>query len=527
MKEIILILMMMIGLTLAQVYPGPNPYDGPATLQTPKMHLRAVGTLQYPQLDWGDNAATTTACPYVEQISMYNLSCTVPSFLQLGFLWANSSDPAQSALGYQLLDTVFAFLDSGRAVGPNNDVWGFDDPVFGNAYALLGAGNGLSVVDVTVPQSPRIVGFFEGPYSIWRDIKTRGSYAYYVQDSYQGVCRRMTNVNSSYCQKLLPTDGLSIVDLSRADSPLLVAHDTSSFSWAHNLFVEVEPSRPYAYVCGGNVGANGGVAIFDLSDPVRPRRIAEWDDVYLHDVMVQYRASERKYLLYGAAIYQQAGDEALFVFDVTDPTNPVRIGKAGRSTWPMMHNVWPTTDSEYLYVTHEGNNQPITIWDAKDPADLKELGPLWLTEGNDDISAHNVHVRGDRLFISYYSMGTVVYDISKPAKPRLLGQYDTYPQNWQNRGGLSGNWGVYPYAASRLPDGEYYVYSNDMANGLFVTQLVAGSSASGGDDDDDDDLGWFIGVSFAFFAIIFGSLAYLLYHRFAGNSSYEPIREQH
>lgn len=103
---------------------------------------------------------------------------------------------------------------------------------------------------------------------------------------------------------------------------------------------------------------------------------------------------------------------------------------------------WPTTDSDYVFCTHENNGLPISIWDTSDLDNIHEVGALWLTDENEDISAHNVHIRGDRLFISFYSMGTIVFDISSPLKPVLLAQFDTFPQNWQNQGGLQGNWGM-------------------------------------------------------------------------------------
>ena len=107
--------------------------------------------------------------------------------------------------------------------------------------------------------------------------------------------------------------------------------------------------------------------------------------------------------------------------------------------------MWPTSDSNYLFCTHEDNGLPISIWDASDLDNLREVGELWLTESNEDISAHNVHIRDNRLFISFYSMGTIAYDITNPLKPVLLGQFDTFPQNWQNQGGLEGNWGMFVF----------------------------------------------------------------------------------
>ena len=340
----------------AQVYPSSvvSPFAGPETLQTPKMDLQFVGNQPYPQLNAWASPYTTAACPLVEQIDMYNISCDVYSFIKVGCQMANSTNATVAATGYQLLDVVFDFLDQGFATGPGNDVWGFDDPRFGNAYALIGAANGLSVIDVTVPQSPQIVGFFPGPYSIWRDIKTRDNFAYYVQDDFGYICNRIyTGVNRSYCAKLTPTDGLSIVDLSRGDSPVLVKHDTSFFTYAHNLFIEVDSHRPYAYVCGGNVNSIGGVVILNISDPINPHLLFSFDGAYLHDVVVQQRQSDGKYLLYGSAIFADAGTDQLYIWDVTDPTQPQQMGSPGKSKYPLLHNgiSASTTTPFFLFLT--------------------------------------------------------------------------------------------------------------------------------------------------------------------------------
>ena len=52
-----------------------------------------------------------------------------------------------------------------------NDIWGYTDEL-GNEYALVGAKDGVSIVDVTVPTSPVEVKWIPGMNSIWRDIKT-------------------------------------------------------------------------------------------------------------------------------------------------------------------------------------------------------------------------------------------------------------------------------------------------------------------------------------------------------------------
>ena len=45
-----------------------------------------------------------------------------------------------------------------------NDIWGYVDSL-GNEYALVGAKDGVSVVDVTDPANPTEIWWFDGPFS--------------------------------------------------------------------------------------------------------------------------------------------------------------------------------------------------------------------------------------------------------------------------------------------------------------------------------------------------------------------------
>ncbi|HHS95875.1 MAG TPA: T9SS type A sorting domain-containing protein, partial [Phaeodactylibacter sp.] len=77
---------------------------------------------------------------------------------------------------------------------------------------------------------------------------------------------------------------------------------------------------------------------------------------------------------------------------------------------------------------------------------------------------HNLIVRGNYLYVSYYYDGLQVYDISDPANPVRAYYYDT--STLPNEQSYKGAWGVYPF----LPSGNILV--SDMQNGLFVVEAV-------------------------------------------------------
>src|SRR5437868_3168754 len=60
----------------------------------------------------------------------------------------------------------------------------------GNEYAIVGASDRLSIVDVTTPATPvevASVPALPGQSSLWREVKTYGNYAYAVSEGGGGV----------------------------------------------------------------------------------------------------------------------------------------------------------------------------------------------------------------------------------------------------------------------------------------------------------------------------------------------------
>jgi len=400
-----------------------------------------------------------------------------------GLLMANQTDDLEKqAAGYALLDQVSSVVFSGTPMLPLNDIWGYNDPISGRSYALIGASNGVHIVDVTVPLSPVSVFFYQGSYSLWRDIKVWNSTLYAVNDNNFGsLFDQFSNVNQSYIDPWLQRDGLVIIDLTYALQPHFFNKTNQFFYTAHNIQVEFDWTnttapctwcRPLTYVVGHtvpgwsghDVRSFGGFVVLDLADRLNPVQIGQWNETYIHDIVIQYREDEKKYIGYAAAIYSIAGQQkGVYIIDVTDPSNPVTLASY-MASYNYTHNSWPTDDGKFLYVTHETENAPVTIWNITDLYNVKEIGAIFITPENKNILAHNVLVRGNRLWISYYAMGSAVYDITDPVNPVLIGIYDTSPDI---SSGMGGTWGIYPYADN------YMVYASDMSNGMYVLNLTS------------------------------------------------------
>eukprot|EP01130_Rhizamoeba_saxonica_P003842 TRINITY_DN1593_c0_g2_i1.p1 TRINITY_DN1593_c0_g2~~TRINITY_DN1593_c0_g2_i1.p1 ORF type:complete len:616 (+),score=130.84 TRINITY_DN1593_c0_g2_i1:34-1848(+) len=293
----------------------------------------------------------------------------------------------------------------------------------------------------------------------------------------------LTAENKQVSPLYSPPEGLTILDLSDPYKPTMFARDRTDFKFAHNLYIEED--RPWMYICGMSdrtedqdkrhyLVANGGMMIFDLSKG--PSALPEpiiWNTTYIHDLTVQN--CDGKYILFGAAIY----DDYVYVLDADDPKNLKLITKFhGRNG--MSHNVWVDKTCSVMYVTHEQEHLPISVWGFGKDENGDNIWNVVNYLGSISINAfhgalpHNVFSKGDELWASYYSEGVAVWDISDPYLPILKGHYDT--NNFTH--GFHGVWGVYPYASSG------YIYGSDIEGGLFVLELV--------DKKNPNDSEWFI-----------------------------------
>ncbi len=316
-----------------------------------------------------------------------------------------------------------------------NDIWGWAAPD-GTEYALVGLSNGISLVNIDAAAGAGEVAFVPGDYSLWRDLKTYGNYAYVVAD--QSSSR----------------DGLHVLDLSALVSegkvtenhwyPVTPAGDT--LFRAHNIYID---ERGIAYIAGSNLNG-GGIIMLDLADnPTQPPLVGAGPREYAHDV---YASNGRMYA-------SELSRGQLAIYDVENIQN-VRLLATQSTPFRFTHNAWASADGRYVFTTDERSNAPVAAFDLSDLSNIRELDqfrpPATLGRG---VIPHNVHVLDRWLVISYYTDGVIIVDASRPENLVEVGQYDTYPVD---QTGFRGAWGAYPF----LPSGRLLV--SDIGNGLFI-----------------------------------------------------------
>lgn len=309
----------------------------------------------------------------------------------------------------------------------------------GHEYAILGSLEYTHIFDVTNPEAPKEVGKIKGVNCIWREFKTYKNRIYVANDC---------------------GGGLQIIDMSHAPDTIVKTYDSKLLvSSMHTITLDTVSGRIYG---------NSSPVVLDVSaDPDKPKLLSNTPHPcgYAHDTYVR-----------NDTLYASAANNGFCIYDYKDAKAPKLI--ASVSTNGYNHNNWLTRDGRYAYYTEEiPDGRPIRI------VDLKEMrsGSIEVVGGFFDqlLSAtspsaikaipHNIYIKDDLLFNSQYEDGLLVYDISKPLQPRLIGWYDTYPQNSKYEQ-YKGCWGNYPW----LPSGN--IIASDMQNGLLMLKLEMSST---------------------------------------------------
>ena len=309
----------------------------------------------------------------------------------------------------------------------------------GREYAAIGATNGTAIYNVTDPYAIYRVAYIPGPNSPWREMKSYRNWIYIVTEGFAAGT------------------GLQIVRMTNPEAPVLAATYTTNFVTAHTVAIDTARAL---LICNGTrnpAGQATGMRILSIANPEAPVEVGWWpgggipvsSTLYVHDcVPVANR-------IFAASI--NAGIQR-----VLDFTNPAAVTQINSWTYPgaFTHNCWPDSSGEWLYMTDEVNGEPLKIFHIADVMNPVETNAI---SANPQAIVHNAHVKGRELYLSNYTEGIRILDLSDPAHPAEFGWADSYPGP---SGGYGGVWEVCPF----FPSGT--VIASDMQTGLYVYRPV-------------------------------------------------------
>ena len=184
-----------------------------------------------------------------------------------------------------------------------------------------------------------------------------------------------------------PVGALYVVDVSQSDTPTLVGQTE-----AGGVGV-VDIQTNYLYV-----GEDDGISVFDVADPANPRRVGHVVDIELGGTL----------RVAGDYLYISGSD--LWIFNVSDPTQPVQVAKLS----DVNGLLYP--DPPHLYVV----SLYLTDVDISDPTHPVILSQTslgyWVRHGTYDASTKHLYYWNE----PYFELPVfAVVDVTNP-QPRIL-----------------------------------------------------------------------------------------------------------
>lgn len=323
-----------------------------------------------------------------------------------------------------------------------SDGWAVDDLAFIGHY---GRNDGIHILDVSDPTNPMELSTFRSS-SGWNDFRDVEVQWQLVNEEWRMIGYFSSDVGG----------GLVIADVTDPYNPTEIFRITSAHggtNTVHTLSIEGD-------VLFEADSRTTTIRAFDVRDPANPRWIRNIQSTVgaaVHEVTSHYG------FLVTAGIFGTSSAEIFDVTRILEPGNPVGfLGVArGSALGPNNHTTWVSDDGLYMATARETGGGSLAFWDISNLATPVKLWDI-AQPTSQAFSVHQVIIRDNYVFVSWYQAGIYVYDISDPANPVEVGSYDTFPGSVS---GFDGAWGVYNYW------GDYRIYGFDIRSGLFIFYL--------------------------------------------------------
>jgi hypothetical protein len=259
------------------------------------------------------------------------------------------------------------------------------------SYAYIGEGPRLTILDISNPASPIVVGKTPPMPSLVQAITVADGYAYVTAD----------------------WAGLRVVDVSDPTNPIEIAYNNPCI-WA----LDVAVTGDYVYLAGSS-----GLRVIDVSIPSNPTEVGAYNTPgYARGVAVA-----------GGYAYVADSDEGLRVVDISSPSNPTEVGFF--DTPGYAYDV--AVVGGYAYVV---DSRDMRVLDVSAPANPTEVGVCDTVSGG----AHTgIVIVGDYAYVAD-NIDVAVVDVSMPSDPTEVGTGST-PGNAEDIAVA----GAYAYVADR------------------------------------------------------------------------------
>ena len=394
--------------------------------------------------------------------------------------------------------------------------WGFGDWASGSKDRFCPEGSNTStlILDARSPTNPQVVGRLQNPpgTSIEDIVVYTAQYGPFTgHDIAAGGIQ--------YCGDSIYDEdaerGLMLWDVTTPAAPVQVgflntgccARGVHEFEVQHRAdlgrtfaYASVPTSRyPDSNTSSGYRDENGygDFRLFDITDPANPFQVSDWG---IQDIGGPFGAGQgcdadpnyghgAEPSDDGKLVFVSYWDSGFIALDLTDPTNPVFLGRtiypsnadgdAHSASYDDARQLLFSADEDFCKTSGPGIEKGqgyLRIWDYSNLAAPVQIGQFRTPNSSGtknvaagDYSIHNALVVGTAVCISWYSEGIRVLDASNPTSPQEVAYFvppsANNPVKPSQRGVLTNApevWGVAYDEATGL------IYASDMNSGLWI-----------------------------------------------------------
>lgn len=163
-----------------------------------------------------------------------------------------------------------------------------------------------------------------------------------------------------------------------------------------------------------------GLSIIDVADPSDPQQVGTYD---VKNIPTDYDKSINALEVCGDHLCMAVANYGLAILDLTDPLNPVLSGADS----PFVPS-GIVVEGDYAYLLSDLDG--VFVYDISDPSHPEKVGVMPTSVGGFEFAVNEMPERGmyisdETLYIPDQTYGLTIADISTPASPERVGQYMT------------------------------------------------------------------------------------------------------
>lgn len=194
------------------------------------------------------------------------------------------------------------------------------------------------------------------------------------------------------------TEGLFAYDISDLSNPSLI----DSYAGSNPFDYRVKGGKKLYikdnYIIAGFMGA--GLKIFNISDPTTLELVGEIFDGEIYHIEVV-----------GNYVYQAMSEYGFQIIDITDVTNPIKVGEYTNGN--CLYHIHVI--GNYAFLRDYGQEKTLCL-NCSDFSDIQVVAEF-------DWAAYTIAMSGDVGFLCKISGGILAYNFSDPTEPILIGEF--------------------------------------------------------------------------------------------------------